>query len=119
MIPQYTRHTFHNIRSPSTCLNFIVYSEIISTEIVRNIRCSILFTLYAPSEFVHNLSSISYHTFFPLTFAGLLLLCAPCNPFTLPYNHFNMMVLPVINSAAPPNNMTLCAVSICSINGYG
>lgn len=46
-----------------------------------------------------------------LVFPGVLLICAPCNPFTLPYNHCNTTVLMVMVNAAPENTIALCGVS--------
>lgn len=55
------------------------------------------------------LSRIRYHSL--LMFPGVLLICVPCNPFTLPYNHCNTTVLMVMVNAAPENTIALCGVS--------
>jgi len=55
----------------------------------------------------------------PLILFIALLLCAPCNPLTLPYNHFSIAVLPVIVIAAPAKSTARCVVLSCPKRGYG
>lgn len=55
----------------------------------------------------------------PLILFGVLLFSAPCNPFTLAYNHCNMAVLIVIVNAAPENTSALWGLSSCAKRGYG